>query len=301
MKLFYLLVVLILQTLELSFDAYAVQCGCLDVTEGTCVHVLLATPCYSSTVAETYLLSVSRSFQYFACSKFQLHLATVPGIADLPKARGALIHQFLANEHYHYVFFVDADVEWAPSMIERFILSGHDVVAAMYPKKQLDWHRLRDAARSAELSTEELRSAALDYPVEFEFEDGRTQSRGEVKTDGNGMARVKRAGAAFMMVSREAMLRLRQAYPSLAYVDPPSGQTHYGLFHTGFEGGDGDRRWVSEDFSFCDRWRAVGGEVWVDLTTGLNHTGSFRFEGAHWVLRFQEKPPQRDKATDKEL
>ena len=42
---------------------------------------------------------------------------------------------------------------------------------------------------------------------------------------------------------------------------------------------------ISEDFAFCDRWRGVGGEIWVDLTTGLNHTGTFRFEGANWIKR----------------
>lgn len=41
------------------------------------------------------------------------------------------------------------------------------------------------------------------------------------------------------------MEQMVAAYPELAYVDPPSGQTHYGLFHTGFEGPAGDKRWVS--------------------------------------------------------
>ena len=40
------------------------------------------------------------------------------------------------------------------------------------------------------------------------------------------------------------MERMVAGYPELAYVDPPSGQTHYGLFYNGFQGSSGDKRWV---------------------------------------------------------
>jgi len=134
---------------------------------------------------------------------------------------------------------------------------------------------------------DELKSSLLEYPIEFEFEDGNPETVGQVQTDGNGMGRVRRAGSAFMMVTRPAVNRLAAAYPELAYLDPPSQKTHYGLFYNGFTGQEDQRRWVSEDFAFCDRWRQIGGSVWVDLTSGLNHTGSIKYEGAHWIRRFQ--------------
>jgi len=62
-------------------------------------------------------------------------------------------------------------------------------------------HRIIESARaSPHLSVEELKSSLLDYPIEFEFEDGKPDTVGRVETDGDGMARVRRAGAAFMMV-----------------------------------------------------------------------------------------------------
>jgi hypothetical protein len=36
----------------------------------------------------------------------------VPGIADLPKARGALVSKFLKDEAMTHLFFIDADVQF---------------------------------------------------------------------------------------------------------------------------------------------------------------------------------------------
>lgn len=62
--------------------------------------------------------------------------------APLPDASRMILStnlQFLSDDRYDFAFFVDADVEWSPAMVERFIGSGHQLVAAMYPKKQLNW------------------------------------------------------------------------------------------------------------------------------------------------------------------
>ena len=33
--------------------------------------------------------------------------------------------------------------------------------------------------------------------------------------------------------------------------------------------------YMSEDYSFCRRWRNMGGEIWVDLKSKLTHEGPF--------------------------
>ena len=41
---------------------------------------------------------------------------------------------------------------------------------------------------------------------------------------------------------------------------------------------DSRGRYLTEDWSFCRRWRQVGGEVWADLDIALEHVGYFRFQ-----------------------
>lgn len=296
-------------------------------TDGTSApppHVMLATPCYTGTVHEGYFLSVVAALQRHGNGQGpRLSVSTVASIADLPKARGALIAEFLRTRHYTHALFVDADVSFDAGLPERLVSSGFDVVAAMYAKKHVDIGKLRSGASVV---------SAQEYPVEFLFEkdsDGAATgaSQGKARTDNRGFVEVRRVGAGFLMVSRSALQRLVDAHPELWYEcvvpvarlvvrldvdtprtthprasappdtpprDPPSGETHYALFHNVLQssGTDGQRVWVSEDFAFCDRWRALGGEVWVDALSGLNHTGRFTFPSAGWVDRFRKPPPR---------
>jgi len=51
----------------------------------------------------------------------------------------------------------------------------------------------------------------------------------------------------------------------------------YALFDTSL---DRDRGlYLPEDYTFCNRWRAMGGEIWVDVRSKFTHVGSFAFHG----------------------
>jgi hypothetical protein len=36
---------------------------------------------------------------------------------------------------------------------------------------------------------------------------------------------------------------------------------------------------LSEDYSFCLRWRKIGGEIWIDGKSKLTHCGTYEFVG----------------------
>ena len=40
-----------------------------------------------------------------------------------------------------------------------------------------------------------------------------------------------------------------------------------------------DGTYLSEDFAFCKRWTDMGGEIWADLNSRLNHVGQMTFCG----------------------
>jgi hypothetical protein len=38
-------------------------------------------------------------------------------------------------------------------------------------------------------------------------------------------------------------------------------------------------RYYSEDWTFCENWRDIGGQVWIDKRVLLRHTGTYVFDG----------------------
>jgi len=41
-----------------------------------------------------------------------------------------------------------------------------------------------------------------------------------------------------------------------------------------------ENRYYSEDWTFCENWRDLGGKVWVDKRVLLRHTGTYVFDYA---------------------
>jgi len=39
-----------------------------------------------------------------------------------------------------------------------------------------------------------------------------------------------------------------------------------------------ENRYYSEDWTFCENWRDIGGQVWIDRRVLLKHTGTYVFD-----------------------
>ena len=39
-----------------------------------------------------------------------------------------------------------------------------------------------------------------------------------------------------------------------------------------------ENRYYSEDWTFCENWRDLGGKVWIDKRVLLRHTGTYTFD-----------------------
>jgi hypothetical protein len=93
-----------------------------------------------------------------------------------------------------------------------------------------------------------------------------------------------------MMVTRGAIMRMITAYPQTCYRaihawPLPTGpeRERHALFDTMILPESGE--YLSEDYAFCHRWRAIGGRIWLDTKSRLTHIGSFEYHG-NPVARF---------------
>jgi hypothetical protein len=210
--------------------------------------IFLATPCYGGLAHAIYMRSLLALRVACAAKGVGLQVELGGGEALIGRARAAMLAKFLAGASTH-LLFVDADIGFAPEAVFRLLDAGRDVIGGAYPTKAQD------------------PAAPLTY--EFQPLDGRG-------ADLDDQRLVASVGTGFLLISAPAARRITDAYPALraslgdmhelgiaratmvfdSFIDPATG------------------RYLADHQAFCHRWRAIGGDVWVDWRCGLTHVGT---------------------------
>jgi hypothetical protein len=234
-------------------------------------NLVIATPCFGGQVSAVYALSIlklqTRLRGYRDCS---FKVLMKHGDALITRARASLLSQFLDDPSATHLLFIDADIGFEPEQVMRLIESGAEMCAAVYPIKRIDWQRMKGALSGAEPNP----SASLHYA--FEVEDP------SAVVANSGFIKVRYAGTGFLMIRRAALERICAHYPQLRYkrdhsIDAATeSENRFALFECAIAE---DGTYLSEDFAFCKRWTDMGGEIWADLNSRLNHIGPMTFCG----------------------
>ncbi len=238
------------------------------------IHLTVATPCYGGLVTSLYATSLMRLQN--ACLQrggIDLTVYMTSGDALIPRARQGLVAQFLHNQAATHLIFIDADISFSPDQVFRLLDFNGDIAAGVYPTKKVDWAK---TALQAKEGKENLESSSLGYVMGLE-----DPAKVEAK---KGFAKALYAGTGFMMIKRQVLLSMIEHYADLKYTredqaeDALRGSPYRcALFNCLVDKATGT--YLSEDYSFCRRWRDMGGEIWIDLQSKLTHTGSISFKG----------------------
>lgn len=263
----------------------------------------IATPCYGGALTEPYFRSVVKLMTFFNGHKIPLAFGTIANESLVTRARNVLLAYFLSSDYTH-LLFIDADIEFKVDDVLKLYYHNKDVVVGAYPKKGVNWNHIRQAIVSEpgkELTPPQIGALGSDYAINFKFLDRDTKTV-SVK---EGLIEVHDAGTGFMMIKREALLKMIEKYPELKYNNDVQMSNadqlkdkFYALFDTMID--PVDKRYLSEDYTFCRRWQDMGGEIWLDPSISLNHYGSFCFQGnPEMIISFD--PPPIDTQKPEEL
>ena len=100
----------------------------------------------------------------------------------------------------------------------------------------------------------------------------------------NGFTRVRYAGTGFLMIRRHVLetmcvaLRLCTSIREHSHHALAGSHNRFALFECMIDPANGGT-YLSEDFAFCRRWTDIGGEIWADLESRLDHVGPSVFHG----------------------
>jgi hypothetical protein len=105
----------------------------------------------------------------------------------------------------------------------------------------------------------------------------------------DGLVEVTKTGTGFMLIRREVFEKMN-AHPAVRPFNndiglPAELDPH---MKTYFDTAVRENRYYSEDWTFCENWRDLGGKVYIDKRVLLKHVGTYVFDGATQDKLYQD-------------
>ena len=233
----------------------------------------VATPAYGCMLNAVYLECMLRLQEECSRRGIACFIDILGNESLVQRARNLLTKRFLLSPATH-LFFVDADIGFNPLSVMRMLDFDKDIVTGVYPKKYVNWDKVRERLQAQEPSDEPLMSAGLDYNINIAGPQAHAEQ---------GFVRVLDSATGFMLLKRAAVEKLCEAYKdTLTCVndiigDAASIKDYVAIFDCMID--PDTHRYLSEDYSMCRRWQQLGGEVYVDIASPLCHVGGYMFKG----------------------
>jgi hypothetical protein len=231
--------------------------------------IFLSTPCYGGLCLEKYMKSIIQLQMLLMREGIQLMLDTTENESLVHRARNVSIGRFMQKTDADFFMFIDADVEFDAHSVLRLLNSGHEVSVAVYPKKVVMWDQAREAAEKGDERNMALLSSSLVANIG-------ASKRSVV----NGFVEVLDGPTGFMMISREALIKMHEQYPELTCKNDHQNrdfEEYCAIFDCMID--PDSKRYLSEDYAFCRRWQQIGGKIYADCNTTLGHVGNLPFHG----------------------
>ena len=217
----------------------------LDYLKTITPHFMI--PCYGGNISEQTFMSMMKFSAEASKLGLNWQLDTLVNESLISRGRNTLSAKFLINENTTHLFFIDADIGFEPWHVLAVLNMKKDIAAGLYPMKQMP---LKWVINSIPGSTNE----------EKHIEE------------------VSKAGTGFFCVKQEVFEKLKKHPKVQKFTNDIGLPTELDPeMYTFFDTDVRDNRYYSEDWTFCENWRDIGGQVFIDKRVLLKHLGYFNF------------------------
>lgn len=244
-------------------------------------HVHYCTPCYGGQVTEPFFRSWSKAHMMYTKYNIPYSVTTSANESLVSRARCHMVAYMMANPAATHLMFIDADINFDCVDILHMLQHDKDIIVGAYPKKDLNWNMIKNGVKlDNDVTLEQMKGLGANYALNFDW-NFNSENKRSLKLE-KGLIKLKDAATGFMLIKREVIMKMIESYPELYFnndldLSPEFEKWTYLLFDCMHE--PETKRYLSEDYAFCRRWQALGGEVWLDPLVSLDHVGHYTFHG----------------------
>ena len=240
--------------------------------------VMVCTPCHSD-VSMHYCQAVLK-FQQACWKKGILCSFTLLKSSLVTQGRNLCVAEFLNHEDkYTHLLLIDSDIDFKAKTIFKLLDFDKDIISVPYPMKTLSWDKIwrrLDTKEGAINNANELARAGFTFPVKVKDPNSITVEK--------GLAELTHAPTGCMLIKRNVIEKMIEAYPHLEIYQPTNingkeekKDNMYNLFDTLHD--TKSKRYFGEDFGFCQRWADIGGKVYGYIDDPISHVGEYCYTG----------------------
>ncbi len=200
----------------------------------------------------------------------------------ITRARNYCVDEFLRSDYTH-MCFIDSDIGFDPNDVLTLAILAEegkrDIVCGPYPKKTIAWEKIKKAVEMGfgSQNPNELENFGGDYVF--------NPAHGAVEMRLDEPIEVLEGGTGFMMITKSAFKKFDEAYPDLRYYPDHVRTKHFdgsrdiGMYFQALIDPE-SKRYLSEDYMFCQWMKNAGVPTWYCPWMKLSHTGSYVFGGS---------------------
>lgn len=209
--------------------------------------VCLAIPSYGA-MSPVTVFALAASMRALTKEGIAHDLIILGGNCHVDDARNSIVREFLQGT-CEYLMFIDSDLSWAPEDLVRMARSTRDVIAGIYPHKQDE----------------------RTYPV-------RHLKREFLQAESDGALEVEGVPTGFLRISRAALLKMAEGAEQYYEQEKDTILTPK-VFERTID--PETRLRFSGDYSWCRKWRALGGSIYIDPEIHFGHVGEKEWRGCY--------------------
>ena len=233
------------------------------------MHIVVGTPMYGGMCCSEYTQSILNLQEACLLNGIKQTTIFVGNESLIQRARNTIAKAFLETDA-EYLMFIDADQKFSPDDIAKMIKADKDIIGGAVPMKGINWEHVRKGAAQNHPDLSRLTGVFNLNKLEgYEMESLEKPFQ------------VKHVGTGFMLIKRAVFEKLK---PHVGwYTEKKWGLTvaKPDKTHDFFQVVNINNELLSEDYSFCQQYRNLGGEVWVAPWCQLGHFGAYLFSGQY--------------------
>ncbi len=251
-----------------------------NLANGEKIYVAICTPMYGGVGSVDYFISLMNTQKLFDSVGIQYNFFYTKQESLVQRARNTVVAYALDIKEVTHILFIDADIQWNPDDVLLLLENDVDIVGGVYPKKSYNFKKVLNV--DDVLKTKKANKYNDNIPNELYLKhhlvDYNLNGYGESKIEG-GIVQVKHIANGFMMIKRKVFENMILEHPEWEYIDDTHNPQLKIKFYSFFDCIIKNKHYLSEDWTFCERWEEMGGKIYANITIPLNHIGTIAYEG----------------------